>query len=209
MYENDDSGFKTRERPAASKPTICTDGGQTWPHPLTNAATFSGDHPETLWVARSTTTGRIVDAFTSDRVAAFVEDAIEAQLTIVDLTSLETAREVAADGGTTWADLTAFQRDCLEAIHRLDSADETSYGLAIKRELEHRYDDEINHGRLYPNLDHLVDHGLVAKAELDKRTNEYQLTDSARAMLESRAKRLADTCGFMLRRPAADGGEDE
>lgn len=51
------------------------------------------------------------------------------------------------------------------------------YGLAIKRELEAYYGSEVNHGRLYPNLDDLVDHGLVEKSELDKRTNQYELTD--------------------------------
>ncbi|ELZ20434.1 PadR family transcriptional regulator [Natrinema limicola JCM 13563] len=35
------------------------------------------------------------------------------------------------------------------------------YGLAIKRELEDYYGTEVNHGRLYPNLDELVDLGLV------------------------------------------------
>ena len=39
------------------------------------------------------------------------------------------------------------------------------------------YDDEVNHGRLYPNLDDLVEMGLVEKSELDKRTNQYALTD--------------------------------
>jgi DNA-binding PadR family transcriptional regulator len=35
----------------------------------------------------------------------------------------------------------------------------------------------VNHGRLYPNLDDLVEMGLVEKSELDKRTNQYALTD--------------------------------
>ncbi len=49
------------------------------------------------------------------------------------------------------------------------------YGLAIKRELEAYYDDEVNHGRLYPNLDELVERGLIEKSQLDKRTNQYAL----------------------------------
>jgi len=52
------------------------------------------------------------------------------------------------------------------------------YGLAIKRQLESYYDSEVNHGRLYPNLDDLVEEGLVEKSELDKRTNQYALTDT-------------------------------
>jgi DNA-binding PadR family transcriptional regulator len=69
-------------------------------------------------------------------------------------------------------DLTAFQRNILIIL-----SEEPMYGLAIKRELEEYYGDEVNHGRLYPNLDELVDLGLVAKSELDKRTNQYELTD--------------------------------
>ncbi|MFB6124736.1 MAG: PadR family transcriptional regulator [Halanaeroarchaeum sp.] len=69
-------------------------------------------------------------------------------------------------------DLTAFQKNILTVL-----AEQPRYGLAIKRELEAYYDDEVNHGRLYPNLDDLVTKGLVEKSELDKRTNEYALTD--------------------------------
>ena len=69
-------------------------------------------------------------------------------------------------------DLTAFQTNILVIL-----AKEPMYGLAIKRELEDYYGTEVNHGRLYPNLDELVDLGLVEKSELDKRTNQYSLTD--------------------------------
>jgi DNA-binding PadR family transcriptional regulator len=69
-------------------------------------------------------------------------------------------------------DLTAFQKNILTVL-----AEEARYGLAIKRELEDYYGQEVNHGRLYPNLDDLVNKGLVEKSELDKRTNEYALTD--------------------------------
>jgi DNA-binding PadR family transcriptional regulator len=69
-------------------------------------------------------------------------------------------------------DLTAFQQNILAIL-----SDEPMYGLAIKRELESYYDSEVNHGRLYPNLDDLVEAGLVEKSERDKRTNDYTLTD--------------------------------
>jgi DNA-binding PadR family transcriptional regulator len=70
------------------------------------------------------------------------------------------------------SELTAFQENILMIL-----AEEPRYGLAIKRELESYYDAEVNHGRLYPNLDELVEMGLVEKSELDKRTNQYALTD--------------------------------
>ncbi|MDZ7747272.1 MAG: PadR family transcriptional regulator [Halobacteriales archaeon] len=70
------------------------------------------------------------------------------------------------------SELTAFQRNILTIL-----AEEARYGLAIKRELEAYYGTEVNHGRLYPNLDDLVELDLVEKSELDKRTNQYELTE--------------------------------
>jgi len=77
-------------------------------------------------------------------------------------------------------ELTAFQRNILAIL-----AEEARYGLAIKRELEEYYGSEVNHGRLYPNLDTLVDLGLVEKSELDKRTNQYALTEKGRTAVLS------------------------
>lgn len=56
-------------------------------------------------------------------------------------------------------DLTGFQRDLLYAIAGLDEP----HGLAIRDELENYYEKEIQHGRLYPNLDTLVDKALIEK----------------------------------------------
>jgi len=74
---------------------------------------------------------------------------------------------------STVRELTAFQQNILVVL-----SEEPMYGLAIKRELEAYYGDEVNHGRLYPNLDELVEEGLVEKSELDKRTNQYELTEA-------------------------------
>ncbi|MFC4552953.1 MULTISPECIES: PadR family transcriptional regulator [Halorussus] len=73
---------------------------------------------------------------------------------------------------STARNLTAFQHNILVIL-----SEEPMYGLAIKRELEDYYGEEVNHGRLYPNLDTLVEKGFVEKSELDKRTNQYELTD--------------------------------
>ena len=59
-------------------------------------------------------------------------------------------------------DLTGFQRDLLYVIASLQEP----HDLAIKQELEEYYQKEIHHGRLYPNLDTLVE-----KGEKDRRTN--------------------------------------
>ena len=74
------------------------------------------------------------------------------------------------------ADLTAFQRDILYVIGGLDD-DSPPYGLAIKEELDRHYASEINHGRLYPNLNDLVEMGLVEKGSVDDRTNSYDQGD--------------------------------
>ena len=78
--------------------------------------------------------------------------------------------------------LTGFQRDLLFTIAGLDEP----HGLAIKEELEDYYETEIHHGRLYPNLDTLVDMGLVEKGELDRRTNYYALTSRGQRELDAR-----------------------
>ncbi|MFB1065272.1 PadR family transcriptional regulator [Natrinema sp. CBA1119] len=79
-------------------------------------------------------------------------------------------------------DLTGFQRDLLYTIAGQDDP----HGLAIKDELEDYYEKEIHHGRLYPNLDEVVDKGLVEKGELDQRTNYYTITARGRRELEAR-----------------------
>ena len=89
----------------------------------------------------------------------------------------------------TWCALTGFRRDILQAVAH---AEGTPYGLAIKGQLETWYGTEITHGRLYPNLDELVEQGLLEKHEIDKRTNGYALTDHGAAVLEVGASHLAD-----------------
>lgn len=79
-------------------------------------------------------------------------------------------------------DLTGFQRDLLYVVAGLDDP----HGLAIKEELEDVYQSEIHHGRLYPNLDTLVDKGLIDKGEMDKRTNYYIITRRGRREMEAR-----------------------
>ncbi len=94
-------------------------------------------------------------------------------------------------------DLSAFQQNILTIL-----AEEARYGLAIKRELEEYYQSEVNHGRLYPNLDDLVEMGLVEKSELDKRTNQYALTEAG-------YQALLDQLEWQVGRIAADDGRSE
>lgn len=92
------------------------------------------------------------------------------------------------DATPTAPGLTAFQLDCLRAVERVAEKyqDEPPHGLALKADLEKYYEKEINHGRLYPNLDDLVDADLVTKGEIDARTNSYRLTEEGTAILDER-----------------------
>jgi len=79
-------------------------------------------------------------------------------------------------------DLTGFQRDLLYIIAGSDEP----HGLAVKGMADEYYEEEINHGRLYPNLDTLVDSGLVEKTAKDRRTNEYNVTMKGQEALNAR-----------------------
>ena len=79
-------------------------------------------------------------------------------------------------------DLTGFRRDLLFVIEGLDEP----HGLAIKNELEDYYEKEIHHGRLYPNLDTIVEKNLVEKGKQDRRTNYYTLTREGEQVLNER-----------------------
>ena len=79
-----------------------------------------------------------------------------------------------------YANLTAFQQQILTTLANeggTPEGDDAPYGLRIKRTLEAKRGEEVNHGRLYPNLDQLADMGFVTKFEIDKRTNGYRLTE--------------------------------
>ena len=85
-----------------------------------------------------------------------------------------------------WHDLNDFQRDCLRAVAALDDPK----GLRVKDRLDICYSSEVNHGQLYPNLDELVDLGLVGKDRIDGRSNAYRLTDRGACVLDARDELL-------------------
>ncbi|WP_318570892.1 PadR family transcriptional regulator [Salinigranum marinum] len=78
-------------------------------------------------------------------------------------------------------DLTGFQRDLLYVIA---GADRPS-GQQIKESISEDVG-EVNHGRLYPNLDTLVERGFVNKGQHDRRTNYYQISDEGRTAISER-----------------------
>jgi len=78
-------------------------------------------------------------------------------------------------------ELTSFQRDLLYVV----SGAERPSGQEIKTELQSSMG-EITHGRLYPNLDTLVEREYIEKGESDRRTNFYELTEKGMAGLRDR-----------------------
>ncbi len=69
-------------------------------------------------------------------------------------------------------ELTGFQRDLMYVIANNDEPS----GQDIRRRIEPYYDSDINHGRLYPNLETLVEEGYIVKGSKDERTNFYKIT---------------------------------
>lgn len=91
-------------------------------------------------------------------------------------------------------ELTAFQRDILYIVQYQTDPN----GLEIKTAIEAYYEKEVNHGRLYPNLDTLTDAELIDKGAYDKRTNKYELTDYGQEVLQTRLRWEQERAGDLL-----------
>ncbi|OYR78518.1 hypothetical protein DJ84_20965 [Halorubrum ezzemoulense] len=61
------------------------------------------------------------------------------------------------------------------------------YEIAAKS-VRAKHVQEIHHGRLYPNLDTLVEKGLIEKSQRDRRTNEYTTTRRGTREIEARTE---------------------
>jgi len=78
-------------------------------------------------------------------------------------------------------ELTGFQRDLLYVAAGLDRPS----GQQLKTELQEVLD-RITHGRLYPNLDTLVEQGYLTQGQIDRRTNYYEVTEHGREAIRER-----------------------
>jgi DNA-binding PadR family transcriptional regulator len=110
---------------------------------------------------------------------------------------------VEADGGVRWSDLNGSKRDLLVEIYQLDQPS----GQDIRRRMEAEHDEEVTRGRLYSNLNDLVDEGLLDQGEQDLRTNYYQITNDGQRLVEATA-RYFESIGA-TRPVAADGGREQ
>ncbi len=98
----------------------------------------------------------------------------------------------------------AFERDLLYAVRALERDNDTPpKGLAIKAYLDDQHDEDLNHSRLYQNLDQLTERGLLRKGKKDDRTNEYATTDRTCTLLEAFARRRARQTGVELETESA------
>ncbi len=111
-------------------------------------------------------------------------------------------KQFICDGGTSWFDLSGFERDLLVEIYQMDQPS----GQAIRRRFEAVHGETINHGRLYPNLDDLVDYGLIEKGKQDQRTNYYEVTNDGRRLVEETDRRF-DRATTEPLAAATDGGD--
>jgi len=96
-------------------------------------------------------------------------------------------------------DLSGFQRDLLFVVA---GRDEPS-GIEIKDELEEHYDENIRHGRLYPNLDTLVNSRLIEKGQRDQRTNKYTLSERGKRDIEAYLRWQLEYCPEDVKRNLA------
>jgi len=110
---------------------------------------------------------------------------------------------VEADGGVRWFDLNSSKRDLLVEIYQMDQPS----GQDIRGRIEAEHGEDVKHGRLYPNLDDLVDVGLIDKGEQNLRTNYYEITNDGRLLVEDTARYFASIGA--TNPVAADGGREQ
>jgi DNA-binding MarR family transcriptional regulator len=89
--------------------------------------------------------------------------------------------------GPAYPELHAFQRDCLLAIAARSGP---LQGTEVVAALTEQYGDTLTPSRVYQNLNALASQGLVTKDAHDERTNTYQLTPGAWALLDARYRRM-------------------
>lgn len=79
-------------------------------------------------------------------------------------------------------DLTGFQRDLLYVAASLNEPS----GSDIRAVVGAYYGEEIAAGRLYPNLNELVEKGLIEKGRVNDRTNKYVVTHRGKREIDAR-----------------------
>ncbi|RDZ65987.1 DNA-binding protein [Haloferax sp. Atlit-12N] len=129
---------------------------------------------------------------------------------VPDSTDATSDSKIIADGGVRWLDLSEVEQQIVKAVIEIENeVGDDPYGVAIKHILEERYGREISNATVYPNLDDLVEMGVIEKGEIDRRTNAYHSTPLARSMVAGEAEHMASLAGLELAEAVADGGETQ
>ncbi|RDZ39396.1 DNA-binding protein [Haloferax sp. Atlit-10N] len=144
-------------------------------------------------------------------VSKWRKDAVPLKWLIERVAEDDAGREhVVADGGVRWLDLTGFQQQLVKAVIEFENQEgESPYGVQVKRSLSEWYGHEVSNAQIYPNIDDLVDMGVLDREPLDKRTKAVQSTPLARQMLAGEAEHMAHVAGLELAEAVADGGEEQ
>jgi DNA-binding PadR family transcriptional regulator len=97
---------------------------------------------------------------------------------------------VETNGGASkrFPELSDFRRDILLTLARAGA----THGAGLVDDLSALRDEEIHDGRLYPNLNALVDADLVEKRENehDERSHEFVLSERGRHSVREHAQRV-------------------
>lgn len=104
------------------------------------------------------------------------------------------------NGGVSWRDLRAVERDTLVEVARVSRSHDVASGAEIHRSLqEHGYDD-LTLQRCYALLEKLEDLGLAEKTE-GEGINDWEPTGTGGSVMQWHAEAVASQIGMELRHP--------
>jgi DNA-binding PadR family transcriptional regulator len=113
----------------------------------------------------------------------------------------ESAETVSEDRvAVPWGDLNGFRREIVKAVGRIEADGEDAYGRLIKSDIERVIGGEVTHGRLYPNIDDVVEYGYCERDRcgIDNRTHQISLTPAGRAAIVQELHQLAEAASVRI-----------
>lgn len=108
------------------------------------------------------------------------------------------------NGGVTWRDLQARERDALVEIARLDRRGEEPIGADVRRALQENGYEEFHDTYIYRLIDGLVEKGLVNRQPTGDRraaSKRLEVTGTGRSVMQWHCEKVASQLGMELRRP--------
>jgi PadR family transcriptional regulator PadR len=128
------------------------------------------------------------DAPTTKKTDGYVLGRGETRIPDEDAVILTDGGIVANGGSARMPELSDFRRDILLVLARSGA----THGRGLIDDLGCLRDEHIGDSRLYPNLNALVERGLVDKRENrhDNRSHEFELSAAGRAVVRDHAQRV-------------------